>query len=173
MAAMLASLTFCSFAVAETAKLAPLPTLPKVDDAKARLGYLLFFDARLSGDAANSCATCHDPAKGWGDGKPLSAGYTGVEYFRNDIGLDYSVAFDLHLYHYAVRDMISWVISGGYSALNYDPKLHLRHQLDQIDLYVRHTSWGLNLALKWALPILEPTHCDQTLRRFPNYQELR
>ena len=26
------------------------------------------------------------------------------------IGLDYSVAIDLHLYHYAVRDMISWAI---------------------------------------------------------------
>jgi cytochrome c peroxidase len=62
---------------------APLPDLPKIDENRAKLGQLLFFDNRLSGDTGNSCATCHNPAKGWGDGKPLSIGYTSVEYFRN------------------------------------------------------------------------------------------
>jgi cytochrome c peroxidase len=62
---------------------APLPDLPKIDEKRAKLGELLFFDNRLSGDTGNSCATCHNPAKGWGDGKPLSVGYTSVEYFRN------------------------------------------------------------------------------------------
>ena len=61
------------------------------------------------------------------------------------VGFDYAVALDLHLYHYVVRDMINWGISKGYkwfrsSGLNYDPKLHMRHRLDPIDLYVRHTS---------------------------------
>lgn len=79
-------------AAAEAPRLAPLPDPPRVDQAKAKLGYLLFFDSRLSGDAGNSCGACHDPAKGWGDGKPLSAGYTGVEYFRNSPGL-FNVAF--------------------------------------------------------------------------------
>lgn len=77
---------------AEAPKLAPLPDPPKVDEAKAKLGYLLFFDSRLAGDTGNSCATCHDPAKGWGDGKALSTGYTGVEHFRNAPGL-FNVAF--------------------------------------------------------------------------------
>ena len=31
--------------------------------------------------------------------------------YAEDIGLDYSVALELHLYHYAVRDIISWAIS--------------------------------------------------------------
>lgn len=62
--------------------LAPLPE-PKFDKVQAELGRYLFFDVRLSGDAALSCATCHDPKKGWGDGLPLSKGYPASEYFRN------------------------------------------------------------------------------------------
>jgi Peptidogalycan biosysnthesis/recognition len=93
------------------------------------------------------------------------------------IGLDYSVALDLHLYHYAVRDMITWSIARGYkwfrsSALNYDPKLHLRHQLDPIDLYVRHTSRLKNPLLKLILPLIEPTRYDKTLKKFPTYEDL-
>lgn len=93
------------------------------------------------------------------------------------IGLDYSVALDLHLYHYAVRDMISWAILQGYkwlrsSGLNYDPKLHLRHVLDPTDLYVRHTSVVINAILKRLLPWIEPTRYDPTLKKFPNYREL-
>ena len=97
--------------------------------------------------------------------------------FAEYIGLDYSVALDLHLYHYATRDMISWAISHGYkwlrsSGLNYDPKLHLRHLLDPIDLYVRHTSAIWNAVLKRALPLIEPTRSDPILKKFPNYSEL-
>ena len=33
---------------------------------KAELGELLFFDRRMSGNGLVSCATCHDPDKGWG-----------------------------------------------------------------------------------------------------------
>lgn len=95
---------------------APLPDAPKVDEARAKLGSLLFFDSRLSGDTGNACSTCHDPAKGWGDGKPLSTGYTGVEYFRNAPSL-FNVAFRKRLtwdgrldgsdLPTAVRDMIT------------------------------------------------------------------
>lgn len=93
------------------------------------------------------------------------------------IGLDYSVALDLHLYHYIVRDMISWAIAEGYkwlrsSGLSYDPKLHLRHQLDPVDLYVRHTSRIINAILKRILVLIEPTRYDQTLKKFSNYHEL-
>lgn len=63
--------------------LAPLPAAKPADPAVVELGRHLFFDPRLSGDAAVSCATCHNPAKGWADGKPLSQGYPGSEYFRN------------------------------------------------------------------------------------------
>jgi hypothetical protein len=101
----------------------------------------------------------------------------GDAIFAEYIGLDYAVALKLHLYHYAVRDMISWAMAKGYkwlrsSPLNYDPKLHLRHVLDPIDLYVRHTSALPNALLKRILPLIEPTRFDQTLKKFSNYDEL-
>ena len=101
----------------------------------------------------------------------------GDSIYAEYIGLDYSVALDLHLYHYAVRDMMSWAILQGYkwlrsSGLNYDPKLHLRHVLDPTDLYVRHTSVIMNTVLKRILPLIEPTRYDPILRKFPNYREL-
>jgi hypothetical protein len=102
----------------------------------------------------------------------------GDALYAEYIGLDYDVAIDLHLYFYAYRDMIRWAIANGYtwfrsSALNYDPKLHLRHLLDPVDLYVRHTSAPINAVFKRVLPLLEPTRYDKTLAKFRNYHELR
>ena len=93
------------------------------------------------------------------------------------IGFDYKVAFDLHLYYVAVRDVMKWAIADGYqwycsTALNYEPKLHLKHELDPLDLYVKHTSPIFNCILKRALRYLEPTRYDKLLQRFPNYNDL-
>lgn len=55
----------------------------EVDANKAALGKRLFFDPRLSGDAAISCSTCHIPAKGFSDGLALSKAYPGSDGFRN------------------------------------------------------------------------------------------
>jgi hypothetical protein len=101
----------------------------------------------------------------------------GDSLYAEYVGFDYSVALDLHLYHYVVRDMISWGISKGYkwfrsSGLNYDPKLHMRHRLDPIDLYVRHTSAPANAIFRLALPWMVPVRYDATLKLFPNYKEL-
>ena len=63
--------------------LAALPESKPVNKEMADLGRYLFFDNRISGDWGTSCASCHDPEKGWGDGAELSRGYTSVEYFRN------------------------------------------------------------------------------------------
>ncbi|MDP6849783.1 MAG: cytochrome c peroxidase [Planctomycetota bacterium] len=56
----------------------PLPPNPSNqyadDPAAAHLGQLLFFDEGLSPSGTVSCATCHDPEKGWGDGLPVSEG---------------------------------------------------------------------------------------------------
>ncbi len=69
-------------------KIGPLPPVPVPRDnpqspAKVELGKLLFFDTRLSGDGSMSCATCHDPSMGWGDGSDLSRGYPGTQHWRN------------------------------------------------------------------------------------------
>ena len=47
------------------------------------LGEQLFFDARLSGDGTVSCATCHDPARAFTDGRPVSIGIGGRAGQRN------------------------------------------------------------------------------------------
>jgi cytochrome c peroxidase len=59
----------------------PLPAPPPSttnrfadDERAARLGRALFFDARLSSNGKLSCASCHDPALGFGDGKQVFEG---------------------------------------------------------------------------------------------------
>ncbi|KAB2910485.1 MAG: c-type cytochrome [Hyphomicrobiaceae bacterium] len=49
------------------------------------LGRWLFSDKRLSADGARSCATCHDPAKAFTDGRDRSIGLVRVD--RNAIAL--------------------------------------------------------------------------------------
>jgi len=56
---------------------------PEINEAKAALGKRLFFDPRLSGDAAISCSTCHQPDKAFTDGLALSLAYPGSKGFRN------------------------------------------------------------------------------------------
>ena len=89
------------------------------------------------------------------------------------LGLDYEVALDLHLYFYTMRDVIRWAIDQKLRVylsgpLNYDPKLHLGHELAPLDLHVRHTRGWLNPIFGFALKYLEPTHHDPTLKKFPN-----
>jgi cytochrome c peroxidase len=68
--------------------LGPLPPVPipagdPQTPAKVELGKLLYFDPRLSGDSTTSCASCHDPKMGWGDGNELSIGYPATLHWRN------------------------------------------------------------------------------------------
>src|SRR5579871_2826712 len=51
--------------------------------AKVALGKQLYFDPRLSGDEKVSCASCHDPTKGWSNGSPFATGVGGQLGGRN------------------------------------------------------------------------------------------
>jgi predicted N-acyltransferase len=114
------------------------------------------------------------------DGKAIAFGECivhGDTMYAEYLGLDYSVALQLHLYHYVFRDLVSWGMANGYKwlqsgGLNYDPKLHLRYRLKPVDLYVEHTSLVINTILRRLLPLLEPTRYDETIKKFPNYSEL-
>ena len=86
-AALGLTLSAGSVAAETGAGFAPLPDPLEVNADRVALGEKLFFDTRLSGDTASSCATCHSPEQGWGDGQALSDGYTGISYFRNASGL--------------------------------------------------------------------------------------
>ena len=61
----------------------PVPEDQPLTEDRVELGKLLFFDPRLSGDGSISCADCHDPKLGWGDGGDLSRGYPGTAHWRN------------------------------------------------------------------------------------------
>lgn len=50
---------------------------------QAAIGWKLFFDSSLSRNNNISCATCHDPKKGWGDGLVFSQGTHGDTLTRN------------------------------------------------------------------------------------------
>jgi cytochrome c peroxidase len=45
--------------------------------ARVALGRSLFFDTRLSADGSIACATCHDPARAFSDGRAASVGVFG------------------------------------------------------------------------------------------------
>lgn len=65
------------------------------DPAAVRLGRDLFFDPRLSGTNAWSCASCHQPARGWSDGEAVPSRFPGVG--RNSQSL-WDVGFDVRFF---------------------------------------------------------------------------
>ncbi|WP_428807727.1 cytochrome-c peroxidase [Vibrio lamellibrachiae] len=76
------SLSFSTLSQADTNQFGPLPEV-KIDAAKAELGKRLFFDTRLSGNTALSCASCHNPGSGYSYPEALAPAYTGSKGFRN------------------------------------------------------------------------------------------
>ena len=90
--------------------------------------------------------------------------------YDNDIGLDYTVAHELNLYYVTFRDLLNWALGHGLrryasAPFNYDPKLHLRLELQPVDIYVKHISHVLNRLVKTFAPAFEPARSDPTLRR--------
>jgi cytochrome c peroxidase len=55
--------------------LIPFPKQDPYTAEKASLGKKLYFDTRLSVTSAQSCASCHNPGFGWGDGLPVGVGH--------------------------------------------------------------------------------------------------
>lgn len=55
----------------------PWPKENPYSPAKAELGWLLYFDKRLSADGTVSCASCHEPQHAFTDGKRVSSGIRG------------------------------------------------------------------------------------------------
>jgi len=64
--------------------------------AKVAFGERLFFDGRLSVTGAYSCASCHDPALAFTDGRVTAIGATGEHHTRNTptlINVAYAASF--------------------------------------------------------------------------------
>jgi cytochrome c peroxidase len=68
----------------------PQPVLPvdnPLTEEGVSLGRSLFFDPRLSGNGAQSCASCHAPERGFSDVRALSTGARGSVGVRNAMPL--------------------------------------------------------------------------------------
>jgi cytochrome c peroxidase len=61
----------------------PIPNYNPITREKIALGKQLFFDRRLSESGSISCASCHNPEKGFSDGVALSRGTGGLKGQRN------------------------------------------------------------------------------------------
>lgn len=93
--------------------------------------------------------------------------------YDNDIGLDYSVAYELNLYYLTFRDLLNWALINGLrhyasAPFSYDPKLRLRLKPEPVDVYVKHTSLWLNPLIKLFACAFEPARTDPVLRRNPH-----
>jgi cytochrome c peroxidase len=60
-----------------------IPPASPLTPAAVALGEKLFFDGRLSDDGTVACATCHDPARAFTDGRSVSIGIHGHAGQRN------------------------------------------------------------------------------------------
>ncbi len=76
----------------------PLPSSNPQTPEKIELGKQLFFDRRLSGDGTMSCATCHDPEKGYSDDLAISLSYPTTRNWRNSPTL-INVGYQQYLFH--------------------------------------------------------------------------
>lgn len=56
----------------------PVPEDNPMSAAKVALGRHLFYDSRLSGDGTVACASCHDPARAFTDGRQTAVGIHGT-----------------------------------------------------------------------------------------------
>jgi cytochrome c peroxidase len=66
----------------EATRAAAPPENPQTPE-KISLGEKLFFDGRLSADGTVACSTCHNPARAFTDGRPVSIGIKGRVGQRN------------------------------------------------------------------------------------------
>jgi cytochrome c peroxidase len=64
-----------------------------VDNDKAALGRVLFYDNNLSGNNKVSCASCHDQSLAFADNKAKSEGFDGQLTNRNSLALGSVVSF--------------------------------------------------------------------------------
>lgn len=64
-----------------------VPDYNPISEAKITLGRHLFYDKRLSGNATQSCASCHHQERAFADDKVFPTGSTGEMHFRNSQSL--------------------------------------------------------------------------------------
>jgi len=124
----------------------PPPAVPAENPmsvARVELGRHLFYDTRLSGNGTQSCATCHQQAKAFTDGRAQSVGSTGEGHPRGSMSL----------VNVAYAAVLTWA----------NPAVRRLEDQALVPMYGEHPiELGLTHADRW----LEP------LRRDARYQRL-
>ena len=124
----------------------PPPTIPTdnpMTEAKVSLGRHLFYDTRLSGNRTQSCASCHEQARAFTDGRPRSVGSTGQVHPRGSMSL----------VNIAYAQALTWA----------NPSLTRLEEQALVPMYGDHPiELGLDRADPWL----------QTVARDPTYQRL-
>jgi cytochrome c peroxidase len=75
----------------------PFPVSNPYSEGKRALGETLFNDKRLSADGSFACATCHDRAKGFADGRTTAIGVPGRPLARHTPSL-WNLAWASHVF---------------------------------------------------------------------------
>ncbi len=135
-----------------------------MDDEKVQLGKLLFYDNRLSGDAAISCASCHSDEFGWTDGGDLCRGYTGTSHWRNCQTIINSAYYNKLFWDGAAKSLEKQAVSAASGGVaGNGEKDMMEERLRQVPQYVDRfrsvfgTKWP-NLADAWrAIAAFERT----------------
>lgn len=86
----------------------PAPAAPAQDPAKVALGEALMFDKLLSGNRDISCATCHHPTLGSGDGLSTSIGTGGVGLGPARAGAAFIARNATPLWNRAAKEVMFW-----------------------------------------------------------------
>lgn len=75
----------------------PFPADNPYSEAKAKLGRKLFSEGRMSKTGETPCTWCHDPNRGWSDGRTISLGDERTALNRHTPSL-YNVGYSEHLF---------------------------------------------------------------------------
>lgn len=86
------------------------------------------------------------------------------------IGLDYSVAYDYHLYFLRFRDMMNWCLENKIKTYemgtsSYEPKKRLGFELIPLFVYFKHRHPLINPLFKILTALLKPQNFDKDLKK--------
>ncbi|MBT3414918.1 MAG: cytochrome-c peroxidase [Nitrospina sp.] len=121
----------------------PLPKMKYPTDnpwskEKENLGKILYFDPRLSGSNWISCATCHNPGLGWGDGLPRPFGHGQKELDRHSPTIINSGYFESQFWDGRAKSLEEQALGPIGSQVEMKQNLgELEKELDSIPGYVR------------------------------------
>lgn len=99
-------------------RVAPSPPDNPSASNKVALGRLLFFDPVLSASGEVSCATCHDPRFGWGDGRATPIGVGGAGRGPERV---FRTGNDMPLIHRNAPSLLNVGFNGLVSGVRLDP----------------------------------------------------